>query len=92
MIECLKIPHSDYILDNKDVPSYFSRSYNIDKTKEDKAFKDVVGPFVELLDINFSAGFDLLVKSGFDDMSTREVFRRLGYKFKESETLETFNT
>jgi hypothetical protein len=92
VIQSLNIPHSDYILDNKDVPSYFDRSYNIDKTKEDKDFNDVVGPFVELLDINFGAGFHLLVDSGFDEMSTREVFRRLGYKFEESQTLETFNT
>jgi hypothetical protein len=92
VIESLNIPHSDYILDNPHVPNYFERSYNIDKTKEDKDFNDVVGPFVELLDINFGAGFRLLVESGFDEMSTREVFRRLGYKFEESQLLETFNT
>jgi len=92
VIEALNIPHSDYILSNPEVPNYFYRSYNIDKTQEDKDFNDVVGPFVELLNINFSAGFDLLVDSGFDEMSTREMFRRLGYQFKESQTLETFNT
>ncbi|CAI6341398.1 unnamed protein product [Periconia digitata] len=92
VIEALNIPHSDYILSNPEVPNYFYRNYNIDKTKADEDFNNVVGPFVELLNINFNAGFDLLVNLKFDDMSTREVFRRLNYQFKESQTLETFNT